>query len=65
MRKLVEVIQNSATSKTYSLRVVFVNPEFVVKVGLRKGNLPFLSIRFQGCWVLKNVLQIRLQSPKY
>ena len=48
MRKLVEVIQNSATSKTYSLREVFVNPEFVVslipdtntKRLLNEGRLP-------------------------
>lgn len=48
MKKLVEVIQNSATSKTYSLREVFVNPEFVVslipdintKRLLSEGRLP-------------------------
>ena len=48
MRKLVEVIQNSATSKTYSLREVFVNPEFVVSLVpdtntkrlLSEGRLP-------------------------
>jgi len=48
MRKLVEVVQNSATSKTYSLREVFVNPEFVValvpdvntKRLLTEGRLP-------------------------
>ena len=48
MRKLVEVIQNSATSKTYSLREVFVNPEFVVSLVpdintkrlLKEGRLP-------------------------
>ena len=48
MKKLVEVIQNSATSKTYSLREVFVNPEFVVSLVpdintkrlLSEGRLP-------------------------
>ena len=48
MKKLVEVIQSSATSKTYSLREVFVNPEFVVslipdtntKRLLTEGRLP-------------------------
>jgi hypothetical protein len=48
MRKLVEVIQNSATSRNYSLREIFVNPEFVVslvpdvntKKLLSEGRLP-------------------------
>ncbi len=48
MKKLVEVIQSSATSKTYSLREVFVNPEFVVSLVpdtntkrlLSEGRLP-------------------------
>lgn len=48
MKKLVEVIQNSATSKTYSLREIFINPEFVVslipdtntKRLLTEGRLP-------------------------
>ena len=48
MRKLVEVVQNSATSKTYSLREVFVNPEFVISLApdsntkrlLTEGRLP-------------------------
>ncbi len=48
MRKLIEVMQNSATAKTYSLREVFVNPEFVVSLTpdintkrlLTEGRLP-------------------------
>ena len=48
MRKLIEVTQNSATAKTYSLREVFVNPEFVVSLTpdintkrlLTEGRLP-------------------------
>jgi hypothetical protein len=48
MKKLIEVIQNSATSKTYSLREVFVNPEYVVSLVpdtntkrlLSEGRLP-------------------------
>ena len=48
MKKLIEVIQNSATTKTYSLREVFVNPEFVVSLVpdtntkrlLNEGRLP-------------------------
>ena len=48
MRKLVEVVQNSATNKTYSLREEFVNPEFVVSLVpdsntkrlLTEGRLP-------------------------
>ena len=32
MKKLIEVMQNSATTKTYSLREVFVNPAFVVSL---------------------------------
>ena len=48
MRKLIEVTQNSATTKTYSLREVFVNPEFVVSLMpdsntkrlLTEGRLP-------------------------
>ncbi len=48
MRKLIEVMQNSATAKTYSLREVFVNPEFVVSLVpdtntkrlLTEGRLP-------------------------
>lgn len=48
MRKLIEVTQNSATTKTYSLREVFVNPEFVVSLMpdsntkrlLNEGRLP-------------------------
>ncbi len=48
MKKLIEVVQNSATSKTYSLREVFVNPEFVVSLVpdghtqrlLKEGRLP-------------------------
>lgn len=48
MKKLVEVMQNSATSKTYSLREVFVNPEYVVSLSpdtntkrlLNEGRLP-------------------------
>ena len=48
MKKLIEVTQNSATAKTYSLREVFVNPEFVVSLTpdintkrlLTEGRLP-------------------------
>jgi hypothetical protein len=48
MKKLVEVMQNSAITKTYSLREVFVNPEFVVSLApdvntkrlLSEGRLP-------------------------
>ena len=48
MRKLIEVMQNGATAKTYSLREVFVNPEFVVSLTpdintkrlLTEGRLP-------------------------
>ncbi len=48
MKKLIEVMQNSATAKTYSLREVFVNPEFVVSLVpdtntkrlLSEGRLP-------------------------
>ncbi len=48
MRKLIEVMQSSATAKTYSLREVFVNPEFVVSLTpdintkrlLTEGRLP-------------------------
>ena len=48
MRKLIEVTQSSAISKTYSLREVFVNPEFVVSLApdtntkrlLNEGRLP-------------------------
>lgn len=48
MKKLIEVTQNSATTKTYSLREVFVNPDFVVslipdtntKRLLNEGRLP-------------------------
>tara|TARA_B100000131_G_C17795424_1_gene483164 strand:+ start:122 stop:406 length:285 start_codon:yes stop_codon:yes gene_type:complete len=48
MRKLIEVTQNSTISKTYSLREVFVNPEFVVSLTpdtntkrlLTEGRLP-------------------------
>ena len=48
MKKLVEVMQNSATSKTYSLREVFVNPEYVISLSpdtntkrlLNEGRLP-------------------------
>ena len=48
MKKLIEVTQNSATTKTYSLREVFVNPEFVVSLTpdvntkrlLTEGRLP-------------------------
>ena len=32
MKKLIEVMQNSATTKSYSLREVFVNPDFVVSL---------------------------------
>jgi len=48
MKKLIEVTQNSATTKTYSLREVFVNPDFVVSLVpdtntkrlLSEGRLP-------------------------
>lgn len=48
MKKLIEVMQNSNLSKTYSLREVFVNPEFVVSLVpdtntkrlLTEGRLP-------------------------
>ena len=48
MKKLIEVMQNSATTKTYSLREVFVNPDFVVSLVpdtntkrlLSEGRLP-------------------------
>ncbi len=48
MKKLVEVMQSSAITKTYSLREVFVNPEFVVSLApdvntkrlLSEGRLP-------------------------
>ena len=48
MKKLIEVTQNSAIAKTYSLREVFVNPEFVVSLTpdtntkrlLTEGRLP-------------------------
>jgi hypothetical protein len=48
MKKLIEVMQNSATTKTYSLREVFVNPDFVVSLVpdtntkrlLNEGRLP-------------------------
>ena len=48
MKKLIEVMQNSATTKTYSLREVFVNPAFVVSLVpdtntkrlLSEGRLP-------------------------
>lgn len=48
MKKLIEVTQNSATTKTFSLREVFVNPEFVVSLTpdvntkrlLTEGRLP-------------------------
>jgi len=48
MKKLVEVMQSSAITKTYSLREVFVNPEFVVSLApdvntkrlLNEGRLP-------------------------
>ena len=48
MKKLIEVTQNSAATKTYSLREVFVNPEFVVSLIpdtnttrlLNEGRLP-------------------------
>ena len=48
MKKLIEVTQNSTLSKRYSLREVFVNPEFVVSVVpdtntkrlLNEGRLP-------------------------
>jgi len=48
MKKLVEVVQNSATSRKYSLREVFINPEFVVSLVpdsntqrlLQEGRLP-------------------------
>lgn len=48
MRKLVEVYQNSVTTKRYSLREVFVNPDYVVSLSpddftpklLREGVMP-------------------------
>lgn len=48
MKKLVEVMQNSTITKTYSLREVFVNPEYVVSLApdtntkrlLSEGKLP-------------------------
>ena len=48
MKKLIEVTQNSAATKTYSLREVFINPEFVVSLIpdtnttrlLNEGRLP-------------------------
>ena len=48
MKKLIEVMQNSATTKTYSLREVFINPAFVVSLVpdtntkrlLSEGRLP-------------------------
>ena len=48
MKKLIEVMQNSTLSKRYSLREVFVNPEFVVSLVpdtntkrlLNEGRLP-------------------------
>jgi len=48
MKKLIEVTQNSTLSKRYSLREVFVNPEFVVSLVpdtntkrlLSEGRLP-------------------------
>ena len=48
MKKLIEVMQSSAITKTYSLREVFVNPEFVVSLApdvntkrlLNEGRLP-------------------------
>jgi hypothetical protein len=48
MKKLIEVMQNSVTTKTYSLREVFVNPDFVVSLVpdtntkrlLSEGRLP-------------------------
>ena len=48
MKKLIEVMQNSTLSKSYSLREVFVNPEFVVSLVpdtntkrlLTEGRLP-------------------------
>ena len=48
MKKLIEVMQNSTLSKSYSLREVFVNPEFVVSLVpdtntkrlLQEGRLP-------------------------
>lgn len=48
MKKLIEVMQNSTLSKSYSLREVFVNPEFVVSLVpdtntqrlLNEGRLP-------------------------
>ena len=48
MKKLIEIMQNSATTRTYSLREVFINPDFVVslipdtntKRLLAEGRLP-------------------------
>tara|TARA_R110002153_G_scaffold54746_1_gene152301 strand:+ start:702 stop:986 length:285 start_codon:yes stop_codon:yes gene_type:complete len=48
MKKLIEVTQNSITTKTYSLREVFVNPDFIVSMVpdintkrlLTEGRLP-------------------------
>ena len=48
MKKLIEVMQNSTLSKSYSLREVFVNPEFVISLVpdsntkrlLTEGRLP-------------------------
>tara|TARA_B100001250_G_C19781304_1_gene781985 strand:- start:840 stop:1163 length:324 start_codon:yes stop_codon:yes gene_type:complete len=48
MKKLIEVMQNSTLSRRYSLREVFVNPEFVVSLVpdtntkrlLSEGRLP-------------------------
>jgi len=48
MKKLIEVTQNSITTKTYTLREVFVNPDFIVSMVpdmntkrlLTEGRLP-------------------------
>tara|TARA_R110000822_G_scaffold98606_2_gene223066 strand:+ start:52 stop:333 length:282 start_codon:yes stop_codon:yes gene_type:complete len=48
MKKLIEVTQNSITTKTYSLREVFINPKFIISMVpdentkrlLSEGRLP-------------------------